>query len=459
MRRVDGHAHAHELVLVDLVAAAFGHRLAEADDVDAGLQRVVARDQADVAAADDEQPLGRPHEVAVDERLERAGAVDARQRVAGEDQRLLAGACGDEQDVGPHDVVAVVAEDADAAVREDREDGAVQPDADVLEQAHVALEARGDVDAARAGIAGVDRTEELVRLEDELAAEPVLVVDQQHADAGPAELDGRRQAGRPAADDQALAVDGRNVAQVPGALDVREHRQAVERCTCMPGRTVTMHDFTGRPSATTVHWAHWPFAQKMPCGAPSLGWWPKMRTPLANSADAIVSPARPEQGVPFQKNSTVSRAGTGRTGCWWMRYSTTGVTPRDGRTRSRRKTRFGCGSVRPGKTGGRQPVGTDTEGAALCGYYQRSGFGIRDSGLGVRDSPSDTPRTRLVAGAPSRREPSGHPHPTAQAPSSSSLANSRAMNGAESCSALLTTATTSASCPTVTTIPVLHVFE
>ena len=41
-----------------------------------------------------------------------------------------------------------------------------------------------------------------------------------------------------------------------------------------------MHDFTGRPSATTQHWAHWPLAQKMPCGAPSF-------VVVAEGADAV----------------------------------------------------------------------------------------------------------------------------------------------------------------------------
>ena len=31
-----------------------------------------------------------------------------------------------------------------------------------------------------------------------------------------------------------------------------------------------MQALTGRPSARTRHWAHWPLAQKMPWGAPSL---------------------------------------------------------------------------------------------------------------------------------------------------------------------------------------------
>ena len=163
---------------MDLVAAALGQRLAQADDLDARLQRVVAGDETDVAAADDEQAGGRPHQVAVDQRLERAGAVDAGQRVALEDERLLAGARGHQQHLWPHDDVAAFAQDADAAIREDR-DGArcsARP-ARSRTAAHVALEARGDVDAARARVAGVDRPEELVRLQHQLAAEAVLVVD------------------------------------------------------------------------------------------------------------------------------------------------------------------------------------------------------------------------------------------------------------------------------------------
>jgi len=60
--------------------------------------------------------------------------------------------------------------------------------------------------------------------------------------------------------------------------------------TRIPGFTSVMHDFTGIPSAITMHWAHWPLAQNRPCGEPSRGWWPKIRIPFANSAAAIVSP-------------------------------------------------------------------------------------------------------------------------------------------------------------------------
>ena len=42
---------------MDFVAAAFGQGLDQPDDRDAGLQGVIAGDQADVAAADDEEPF------------------------------------------------------------------------------------------------------------------------------------------------------------------------------------------------------------------------------------------------------------------------------------------------------------------------------------------------------------------------------------------------------------------
>ena len=69
----------------------------------------------------------------------------------------------------------------------------------------------------------------------------------------------------------------------------------------------------------TEHWAHWPLAQKMPWGAPSLGWWPKMRTPLAKRAEAIVSPCRAWNACPCHVNCTDAASGAGRIGCSRMR--------------------------------------------------------------------------------------------------------------------------------------------
>ena len=103
VRGVDGNAQAGQLVLVHLVAGTLRQRLAQADDVYASLEGVVARDQADVPAADGEQPLRGPHQVPVGQRLKGPRPVDPRQRVPLEGQRFLPRAGGHQQDVGLHD--------------------------------------------------------------------------------------------------------------------------------------------------------------------------------------------------------------------------------------------------------------------------------------------------------------------------------------------------------------------
>ena len=112
-------------------------------------------------------------------------------------------------------------------------------------------------------------------LEDELAAEPVLVVDDEGLDAALAELDRGRKPGRSAADDEDGHADG-----LDGPGGFRPEARASTRgssgrpstgSTRTPGRTSSMQDFTGMPSARTRHWEHWPLAQKMPWAAPSLG--------------------------------------------------------------------------------------------------------------------------------------------------------------------------------------------
>ena len=118
----------HELVRVDLVAADLGQRLDQGRHLDAGLDGVVAGDQADVAAADDEDPLGGLHQVAVDQGLEGAGPINSGQRVAGEGEHFFAGAGRDHQLGGCDRDVAPAAHEADDPVREHRHGGGVQPD-------------------------------------------------------------------------------------------------------------------------------------------------------------------------------------------------------------------------------------------------------------------------------------------------------------------------------------------
>jgi len=81
-----------------LVPAALGEGLDQPDDLDPGLEGVISGDQPDVPAADDEQPIGRPDEIAVDQGLERTGPVDAGEGVTPEYERSLPRTGGDEED-------------------------------------------------------------------------------------------------------------------------------------------------------------------------------------------------------------------------------------------------------------------------------------------------------------------------------------------------------------------------
>ena len=216
VRGVDGHAQALELVGVDLVAAAGGERLGQAHHGDAGLDGVVAGDQPDVAAADDEQAARGAHQVAVDQGLEGAGAVDADQVVAGKDQRFFAGAGGVEHHLGHDQLVCAVAQHADLAVGIDIEHRAVGPDGHVRVGGHRLGQLAADAHAAGAGLRVLDRAEELVGLQHQLAAGLVLVVDEQGGDAQAPELDGGRKPGRPGADDQHVGVDLGDAGGTPG---------------------------------------------------------------------------------------------------------------------------------------------------------------------------------------------------------------------------------------------------
>jgi hypothetical protein len=59
-----------------------------------------------------------------------------------------------------------------------------------------------------------------VRLQDELAAQPVLVVDDEDADARAAQLEGGGESGRAAADDEAFRIHRRDIVQAERACGV-----------------------------------------------------------------------------------------------------------------------------------------------------------------------------------------------------------------------------------------------
>ncbi len=272
VRGVDGDPHAGELVLVDLVPAALGHRLDQADHLDPRLEGVVTCDQADVSPADDEQALGWPDEVAIDEGLEGARPVDAGEGVPLEAERLLAGPGRDEEDLRRDErVPRSLAEDSDLPVAEHGEGDALKPHVDRLQGTNLPLEEGRDVDPAGSGVDGLDRPEETVGLEDELPAEAVLVVDEEGLTP---RFPSSAAAESPAGPPPMMRTGTSTVAggRIAGASLTRgsSGRPSIGS-TRIPGRTGVMHALTGLPFARTRHWAHWPLAQKIPCGAPSLG--------------------------------------------------------------------------------------------------------------------------------------------------------------------------------------------
>jgi hypothetical protein len=229
MRRIDGNAQPGELVAVDLVPAALGHDLDEADDPDTRLESVVPRDQPDVPAADDEEAARGLDQVAVDECLEGPGAVNPGQGVPGEGQVLLAGPRCHDKTSGETWTYFRPSLRTDLPSSEDGECRALEPDAEAGKRPDIPLEPSGDVDAAGARVHGLDGPEKAVGLEDELPAQTVLVINHQGFDPAFAELDRGRQAGRPTADNEdgnADLLDGLEPDRhVFGHVDPREDRK------------------------------------------------------------------------------------------------------------------------------------------------------------------------------------------------------------------------------------------
>jgi len=75
--------------------------------------------------------------------------------------------------------------------------------------------------------------------------------------------------------------------------------------TRMPSRTGSVQARTpGAPSTETRQLGHCPAQQSRPRGRWYLKLLEKTRRPPANSAVAIVSPARPRAGLPSKENDT-----------------------------------------------------------------------------------------------------------------------------------------------------------
>ena len=136
---------------------------------------------------------------------------------------------------GPHGDVAPAAHDAHHPVGEHRHGRGVEPDLDRGQSPDLRGQDGADLEAAGPGMGVFDRAEELVGLQHELAAQPVLVVDEQGADAEFPQLDGGREPRRPAADDQDIGRDGCDRRGRGRRVRGRQPRQAFDRRDAHPG--------------------------------------------------------------------------------------------------------------------------------------------------------------------------------------------------------------------------------
>ena len=203
---------------MDLVPSAFGQCFHQSNDIDPRLQGVVTGNQSYIAASHNEDSLGSLHQIAVDQRLESACAVHARQGVALEDQRLFPRPGGRQQDPWPNQHIAIVLQHANRAITEHGEDRTARPHANAFQFADARRKSRTDVNTACARVDGVDRAEEPVGLQHELTTQSVLVIDKEDIDLRARQFESGRHACRSASDDQNVHIDN---FRLPHCRDLR----------------------------------------------------------------------------------------------------------------------------------------------------------------------------------------------------------------------------------------------
>ena len=94
---------------------------------------------------------------------------------------------------------------------------------------YLGFQQRGDVGSSGTGVAIVDGSKELVGLQNQFAAQSVLVIHQQHINTDFAEFSSRAQAGWTATDDQALHLDFFDFPKLRCLLDRKKFRKTLDR--------------------------------------------------------------------------------------------------------------------------------------------------------------------------------------------------------------------------------------
>src|SRR5664280_3180967 len=193
-----------DLAGMDEIPANARRTLNDRDDLYAGLHQLVADDEADVARADHQDLVARLDTVNVHQRLCSSCPEDARHVVVLEHQHLLGCACGDNNLAGVEEDRMVLVGGTDVSMKPaKRSEPAV--DSDAGGRSNFFNELLCNSDTARTSIL-LRRTEELVRLLDQLTTQLGILVQQRDMCASFGRPERRFQTCRPAADDQDFCV-------------------------------------------------------------------------------------------------------------------------------------------------------------------------------------------------------------------------------------------------------------
>ena len=187
----DGHAHPGQLGRMDEIGPDPGRGVQDRHHLDAGLQELIAHDDADVAGAHHQYPIAGTDAVHVHQRLHGAGAVDAGEIVVGEGQELFKGAGGADDGPGPDlEIVLLVLQHGDHVVLVEANSGGVEQDLDPIPVGFDLLEKDvGDVHAPMGGVLALG-AEEHMGLLDELSAGLEAALQDKHPGAGGSRRDG-----------------------------------------------------------------------------------------------------------------------------------------------------------------------------------------------------------------------------------------------------------------------------
>ena len=225
MRGIDGHAHSCQLVTMNLVPSAFGQRFYQSNDVDPRLQGVVTGNQSYITAAHNEGSLRSLHQIPIDQRLESTCAINARQGIALEHQRLFPRPGGRQQNPGTNQHITIVLQHTNRAITKHSDGRTVRPHTNAFQFSDARRKSRTDVNATCSRVDGVDRAKEAMCLQHELAPQSVLVIDKKDINLRACQFESGRHAGRPAADDQNVHIDNFRLPHCRGLRVFGENRK------------------------------------------------------------------------------------------------------------------------------------------------------------------------------------------------------------------------------------------